>query len=106
MTRLVLLSLLTYFFAVNPAFAYCSEPTFSKRPPTVSFIRKPSKPYCMTSSSGCEEYEINSYVDSVNRYIGELNDLNQEAATFAQDAIKYANAVNEFAECSAKEAKE
>lgn len=95
------------FAAISQSWAYCYEPSFSKRAPMGSFsLSKPTKPYCMNSSDGCEDYEIRSYVDSVNRYISQLNELNDEAQEFAQAAIKYANEVNEFASCAAKDAKE
>ena len=92
-------------------FAYCSEPSFSESEPDApSSYQKPSVPYCLSeySYSGkhtCDEWEIDSYFDEVNRYIRKLRDYVQEAKEFANEAIQFANEAVEYANCEAKDVK-
>ena len=65
---------------------------------------KPSLPICMmsyksTGTHNCSSSETDNYIDTINKYMKTLS-------TYAGDAISYANAVQQFANCSAEEAKE
>jgi exo-beta-1,3-glucanase (GH17 family) len=87
-----------FSLSVNHA-AACETPNAPDAPSA-----KPSLPICMSSykSTGkhdCSSTEAENYIDAINKYMKKLN-------TYAADAITYANAVQQFAKCSAEEAKE
>ena len=65
---------------------------------------KPSLPICMsgyksTGTHNCSNTEADNYIDQINKYMKILS-------AYAADAIVYANGVQEYAKCSAEEAKE
>jgi hypothetical protein len=81
---LLLLSLSTS----QPAFAaysFCSEP----RAPSLSFITKPSKPYCATMRN-CEQWEVDSYRSNVKRYFDRLQEYLADVESYQKEAYEYA----------------
>ena len=66
--------------------AFCFEP----RSPSLFVISKPAKPYCATSGSGCESWEIESYRSDVRRYIAQLEEYLNGVEKYRKDAYEYA----------------
>jgi hypothetical protein len=71
--------------------AFCLEP----RAPSLTFLTKPSKPYCATIGDGCDEWEIRMYRSEVEQYINELQQ-------YLDDVEKYRKKAYEYAECMAE----
>lgn len=81
-------------FVGSPAhgsFGYCIEP----KAPSITFLTKPSKPYCATFGDGCESWEIQMYRSEVERYVNELQ-------SYIDDVEKYRKKAYEYAECMAE----
>lgn len=94
---------------LSGAWAFCSEPSMWDSKPSAPY-GKPSAPYCLSDyqfsgKHSCDEYEINSYINSINSYIRELNNYASEARSFAESAISFANAAIDYADCEAEDAK-
>ena len=70
----------------SAAYALCLEP----RAPSLSFIVKPSKPYCATSRDGCEQWEIESYKLDVKRYYDQLQEYLAQVDSYRKKAYEYA----------------
>jgi len=88
-----------FSLSINAANAACSVPTAPDTP-----SEKPSLPICMsgyksTGTHNCSNTEAENYIDEINKYMKILS-------AYAADAIVYANGVQEYAKCSAEEAKE
>lgn len=86
-------------FSFHHVYAACETPNAPTAPRA-----KPSLPICMsgyksTGTHNCSSAEADNYIDKINYYMKTLS-------TYAADAITYANAVQQFAKCSAEEAKE
>jgi len=77
--------------ATSAQAAICFEP----RSPSLFLISKPKKPYCATSGSGCESWEIESYRSEVKRHIARLEEYLDSVEKYRKDAYEYA-------ECMAK----
>lgn len=89
----------TLLFITHSVYATCSTPTAPDAPSA-----KPKLPSCMlnyksTDTHDCSSSEVENYIDLINDYMKKLN-------AYAADAITYANSVQQFAKCSAEEAKE
>jgi hypothetical protein len=83
--------LLVFLTAAPAEAAFCLEP----RAPSLTFLTKPSKPYCATVGDGCDEWEIRMYRSQVDRYINQLQQ-------YLDDVEKYRKKAYEYAQCMAK----
>jgi hypothetical protein len=70
------------------AYGFCIEP----KAPSLLFLRKPSKPICI---SGCSEWEISNYKSDVKRYFSSLQE-------YSDDVDRYYKKAGEYVECMAK----
>lgn len=77
--------------SADAAYGYCFEP----RAPSVTFLTKPSKPFCAMSREGCDEWEIRMYRSEVERYVNELQQ-------YLDDVEKYRKKAYEYAQCMAE----
>lgn len=77
--------------SADAMFRFCLEPTA----PSLSFIRKPTKPFC-ASSGRCSEYEISSYKSDVEDYFRKLRRYAQEVETFYSEAGVYVKCMAEL----------
>lgn len=71
--------------------AFCLEP----RAPSLTFLTKPSKPYCATIGDGCDEWEISRYRSEVESYINELQQYLDEVERYRKKAYEYAQCMAE-----------
>ncbi len=69
----------------------CLEP----RAPSLFMVSKPRKPYCATSGSGCEKWEIDNYRSEVRRHISRLEE-------YLADVEKYRKRAYDYAQCMAE----
>lgn len=82
------LAVLVMAVLTTPAMPYCWEPSFNEdEPDPPGTYRRPSVPYCLrdykwSRRHTCDSWEIDryqreveDYIDDVNTYIGEANDL-------------------------------
>ncbi len=83
--------LVALFASSSADAAFCLEP----RAPSLTFLSKPSKPYCAMSGDGCEEWEISMYRSDVERYINQLQQ-------YLDDVEKYRKKAYEYAACMAE----
>lgn len=109
MNRLLIISGIIFVnLTPNLAWAYCSQPMLmgSQRVPDApGSYDRPDQPYCMTSGDGCEQWEIDSYINEVERYIDKLNEFIDESSAHAKKVITYANEASEYAQCEVDEIK-
>jgi hypothetical protein len=86
------------FIFVTPAHAaFCMAP----RAPSVLFISKPAKPikpYCVSLRS-CEQWQITSYNNDVERYNSEISKFFQDLETYANDVDRYRKRAAEYIDC-------
>lgn len=73
------------------AYSFCLEP----RAPSLTFLTKPSKPYCAMSRSGCKQWEIDMYRLELEQYVNRLQE-------YLDDVEKYRKKAYEYAQCMAK----
>lgn len=66
----------------------CIEP----HPPSVAFLTRPEKPFCIRAGTSCSSFEIDSYRRSVREYF-------QELQTYADQVAAYYRAAGEYVEC-------
>lgn len=83
---LVLVSLLCLSAShpASAALALCSQPMA----PT-TWLHKPTKPFCAASRT-CEEWEVDSYRNEVERYYSSLKSYLAEVDAFYEEAYSYA----------------
>ena len=97
--------------AVEPVFAYCSEPSVPFMfdfPDAPASYEKPDPPFCLsayrfTLEHDCSFWELSNYKDELEAYERKLQDYLYDVQVFLEDTIDLANDAEAFVDCSINE---
>jgi len=84
------------------ASGYCTPPYAPEVPSSYSKPEKPGVPYCVNEYAGthtCDDWEISSYRDALQRYQSEVNAYVRTLQSYASAASAYASAAVQYAKC-------
>jgi hypothetical protein len=93
------------------AFAWCAPPShYGNAPLAPTYLSEPKPPDCLSARGyarrhRCADWEYNSYVNALGRFIREMTDYAKAARAFADRAAAYADDAAAYADCATKDAR-
>lgn len=110
--RIFLAAILTTASLPGPAaFAWCAPPShYGNAPLAPTYLSEPKPPACLSARGyarrhRCADWEYNSYVNALGRFIREMTDYAKAARAFADRAAAYADDAAAYADCATKDAR-
>ena len=93
------------------AFAWCAPPShYGNAPLAPTYLSEPKPPDCLSGRGyarrhRCADWEYNSYVNALGRFIREMTDYAKSARAFADRAVAYAEEAEAYADCATRDAR-